>query len=143
MDAFQPLDDLLVVELSTGIAGAYATKLFADAGAEVVKIEPPGGDPLRRLTVHDGDPGAEGAALFRFLCAGKASVLGSSTDPEVERLIARTSSDRRVREDWRRIQRKLERIAGSWGWSYAEGRFDFPKRAEESPAERAVPAATP
>lgn len=88
MDAFQPLDDLLVVELSTGIAGAYATKLFADAGAEVVKIEPPGGDPLRRLTVHDGDPGAEGAALFRFLCAGKASVLGSSTDPEVERLIA-------------------------------------------------------
>ncbi len=29
-----------VVELSTGVAGAYATKLFADAGADVIVVEP-------------------------------------------------------------------------------------------------------
>ena len=41
------LSDIRVVDFSTGIAGAYTTKLFADAGADVVKVEPPGGDPLR------------------------------------------------------------------------------------------------
>ena len=41
-----PLAGLRVIDLSTGITGAYASKLFADAGADVVKLEPPGGDPL-------------------------------------------------------------------------------------------------
>ncbi|HML27633.1 MAG TPA: CoA transferase, partial [Hyphomicrobium sp.] len=51
-----PLDDLRVVEISDRIAGAYCGKLLIDAGADVVKVEPPGGDPLRRCT-------ATGAAL--------------------------------------------------------------------------------
>ena len=45
--ATPPLSDQVVVDLSTGIAGAYCTKLLADGGAEVVKVEPPEGDPLR------------------------------------------------------------------------------------------------
>ncbi len=36
------------LDASCGIAGAYCTKLLADAGADVDKLEPPGGDPLRR-----------------------------------------------------------------------------------------------
>ena len=43
-----PLAGFTVVELSTGIAGAYCTKLLADGGAAVIKVEPPEGDPLRR-----------------------------------------------------------------------------------------------
>ncbi|HYX98695.1 MAG TPA: CoA transferase, partial [Mycobacterium sp.] len=42
-----PLHGYTVVELSTGIAGAYCTKLLADGGARVIKVEPPQGDPLR------------------------------------------------------------------------------------------------
>ncbi|MCC7369531.1 MAG: CoA transferase [Chloroflexi bacterium] len=45
----RPLEGIHVVELSTGIAGPYAGMLLADYGAEVVKVEPPAGDPARRL----------------------------------------------------------------------------------------------
>ena len=41
-----PLDGLRVIDCSTD-AGAYCTKLLADLGAEVVKVEPPGGSPER------------------------------------------------------------------------------------------------
>ena len=63
-----------VVDLSTTIAGAYATKLLADAGAEVVLVEPPEGHPLRRWSAS-GTPTGDAGPLFRFLSAGKASVV--------------------------------------------------------------------
>ena len=44
----QLLSDLALVELSTDVAGSYCGKVFADLGADVVKVEPPGGDPLRQ-----------------------------------------------------------------------------------------------
>ena len=43
----KPLSHLRVVELGTLPAGAYAARLFADFGAEVIKVEPSGGDPTR------------------------------------------------------------------------------------------------
>ncbi len=47
-ESHSSLDELRVLELCGGLAGAYCGKLFADYGAEVIKMEPPGGDPLRR-----------------------------------------------------------------------------------------------
>jgi crotonobetainyl-CoA:carnitine CoA-transferase CaiB-like acyl-CoA transferase len=44
--ANQPLSDLTVVELTQGISGPYCTKMRADMGAEVIKVEVPG---LRQL----------------------------------------------------------------------------------------------
>src|ERR1700722_14297120 len=41
------LDDIRVLDLSWGISGPMTTMLMADHGAEVTKIEPPGGDPFR------------------------------------------------------------------------------------------------
>jgi len=74
-----PLDDLRVVEISNRIAGAYCGKLLTDAGADVVKVEPPAGDPLRRFTATGAMPatGAD-APLFSYLNAGKRSVTAAS-----------------------------------------------------------------
>ena len=43
------LDGVRIVDLSFGLAGAVATQMLAEAGADVVKVEPPGGDRLREL----------------------------------------------------------------------------------------------
>ena len=60
-----------VLECSNGIAAGYAGKMFADAGAEVVKIEFGQGDSLRAWPAGGGPPGA----LFDYLAAGKKSVV--------------------------------------------------------------------
>ena len=70
-----PLAALRVLDLTTEIAGPYATKLLRDAGARVIKLEEPGApDPLRRWSASHTPlaPGEDGA-LFRFLAAGKQS----------------------------------------------------------------------
>ena len=68
--------DLRVLDLSRGIGGAYATKLLADQGADVLKVEErERPDPLRRETACGVAPAeGEDSALFRFLNAGKRSV---------------------------------------------------------------------
>ncbi len=62
-----------------GLAGAYCTKLLVDGGADVVKVEDPDGDPLRRWS--DGgapvEPG-EDRAFFQFLSTSKDSVVASA-----------------------------------------------------------------
>ena len=70
--ASTPLRDVRVVEISDRIAGSYCGKLLVDAGADVVKVEPPAGDPLRRYTVSRR--AVDTGPLFCYLNAGKRSV---------------------------------------------------------------------
>ncbi len=76
-----PLSGYTVVDLSTGIAGGYCTKLLADGGATVIKVEPPEGDPLRQWSASDAAIAAgEDGALFAFLAGGKRSVVAGEGD---------------------------------------------------------------
>jgi crotonobetainyl-CoA:carnitine CoA-transferase CaiB-like acyl-CoA transferase len=82
-----PLEGLRVVELGGGIAGPYCTKLLVDLGAEVTKIEPPSGDPLRRWGPFPGGvPDPDRSGLFEYLNAGK---LGATLDLAWEGDLAR------------------------------------------------------
>ncbi len=69
------LSDLRVIECAEGVAGPYCAKLFADLGADVVKVEPPGGDRSRRFGPFPGDrPHLERSGQFLYLNANKRGV---------------------------------------------------------------------
>ncbi|MGV0041913.1 CaiB/BaiF CoA transferase family protein [Mycobacterium colombiense] len=88
-----PLAGYTVIDLSTGIAGAYCTKLLADGGADIVKIESPEGDPLRAWSASGATiPAGSDGALFSFLAGAKHSVVADPTGDDdadlVNRLLA-------------------------------------------------------
>ena len=69
------LADLRVIELSEAAAAAFAGRLCADAGAEVVLVEPPQGHPLRREGPFRGQAeDLESSAAHLHANAGKRSV---------------------------------------------------------------------
>lgn len=60
-----PLSGYRVLELCSTIAGPVCARLFADFGADVIKVEPPAGDPVRKMGWLDGDVELYAASLFR------------------------------------------------------------------------------
>lgn len=86
-----PLADLRVLELGTLIAGPFAGRLFADFGAEVIKIEHPDrGDPLRSWGMSwDGTD-----SLWHLIQSrGKLSVTADLHDPEDQEFVRRLAMD--------------------------------------------------
>ncbi|TMB66265.1 MAG: CoA transferase, partial [Chloroflexi bacterium] len=66
------LDGLTVIEYNRTGAAAYAAKLMADLGAEVIKVEPPTGDPDRYLgPFPGGEPHPEKSGTFLYLNCNK------------------------------------------------------------------------
>ena len=65
-----PLAGLKVVEICSTIAGPACARLLADFGADVIKIEPPDGDPVRQMGRHVDDVSLYAAAILR----GKQSI---------------------------------------------------------------------
>lgn len=76
------LHGVRVLELARGITGPYAAKLLGDLGADVVKIEPPDGDPSRSFgPFPDGRPNSEASGLYLYLNAGKRGIVLDLTLP--------------------------------------------------------------
>lgn len=77
-----------MVEAGGGIAAAYCTRMLGELGADVLKVEPPGGDPIRHhgpFPDERADP--ETGGLFQALNFGKrGTVLDLDTPPGLERL---------------------------------------------------------
>lgn len=75
------LADLRVLDLSGHVAGPFCAKLFGDFGADVIKVEPPEGDPGRLLAPFiDDTPGLENSAFFLYLNTNKRGVTLDLTD---------------------------------------------------------------
>ena len=79
-----PLAGIQVLELSSSLSGAYCAKMLADAGANVIAVEPPGGSPLRQWTAASAGPVPSPdspGVLFEYLTAGKGSLVLDAAGP--------------------------------------------------------------
>jgi crotonobetainyl-CoA:carnitine CoA-transferase CaiB-like acyl-CoA transferase len=78
------LDGVRVLDLTWGVAGPMATMLFADHGATVTKIEPPGGDPFRNVPgYHVWQRGKRSAELDLKTDAGRRALLDLARTADV------------------------------------------------------------
>ncbi len=73
-----------VLDAATFVAGPLAASMLGDLGADVIKVEPPGGDPLRRI---GGEIADDLSATFAFVNRGKRGVVADLDAPgDVEKL---------------------------------------------------------
>lgn len=87
--ATSPLHGLKVIDFSSILAGPYCARWLADMGADVIKVEAPGGDYLRtRAPMRDGN-----SAYFAHLNAGKKSITLDLKQPKAVE-IARKLTDK-------------------------------------------------
>lgn len=96
----QPWSGVKVVDLS-GLAGAYGTRMMAGLGADVVRIEPPTGNPMRRMPPFvDGAEDPEASLWWGYLAMGSRSAVVDIDDAgDRERLLALLGSADVVLDD--------------------------------------------
>lgn len=81
----RPLDGVRVLELGTTIAGPFCGRLLCDFGAEVVKVEPPEGDPIRGAGKSYQGKSLYAASILR----GKRLIVADLRKSEAQALIKR------------------------------------------------------
>lgn len=85
----RPFSSIRVVECGSGISAAFATKMLADLGADVIKVEQPEGDWTRRRGPFPNDqPDPEKSALFAYLNINKRGVIADLTRAEGREMLA-------------------------------------------------------
>jgi crotonobetainyl-CoA:carnitine CoA-transferase CaiB-like acyl-CoA transferase len=119
-----PLEGIRVLELARNVAGPFAGNLLADYGAEVLKVEPPTGDPARLAGPFPGDdPHPEKSGLFLHLNTNKRSITLDPSTAEGGDLVRRLAAGVDiVIEDFAPGQ------AAQWGFGWetlSEGRADL------------------
>jgi crotonobetainyl-CoA:carnitine CoA-transferase CaiB-like acyl-CoA transferase len=85
-----PFGALKIIECGQGISAAFAAKLLADFGADVIKVEPPAGDLTRQRGPFPEDkPDPEKSGLFTYLNVNKRGVIADLTEPGGRELFSR------------------------------------------------------
>lgn len=98
-----PLSNVRVVELASYVAAPLATMMMADLGADVVKVEPPRGDPFRRF----GRAGTPVSPLFVNSNRGKRGIVLDLKDPA-------------ARAELRKLLKDADVLVSNWRASVAE-----------------------
>jgi formyl-CoA transferase len=81
--------DLKVIDCASFIAAPAAATIFADFGADVIKIEPPSGDPYRKLPQIKGQPQCENNYAWLLTDRTRRSLALDLTRPEGQAVLAR------------------------------------------------------
>ncbi len=116
------LSGLRVVDISQGIAGPYAAKLLADAGASVIKVEPPAGDYSRRLGPFPGDiPDPEKSGLYLHLNTSKRSITLDVSVPSGQVVLKKLLANADVFVAGERTS-----TLKAWALGYDDLKADFP-----------------
>jgi CoA:oxalate CoA-transferase len=88
------LDDLRVLDLSSGIAGPLAARLIGDFGADVIKVEPPGGEIGRRTPpFFKDDPDPEKSLFYLMLNLNKRGITLNLDTQEGATILRRLASE--------------------------------------------------
>ncbi len=86
-----PLEDITIIDCTMAYAGPFGTVLLADLGANVIKVEPPGGDGFRMVppfppdyghASRNTDAGADYGMSFAGVNRNKRSIVLDLKDPE-------------------------------------------------------------
>src|SRR5262245_57628134 len=86
------LDDIRVLDLTSAL-GMYAGKLLADLGADVIKVEPPGGDPARqRGPFYRNEPHPERSLHFFYHNTSKRGITLDVASPEGRELFLKLAA---------------------------------------------------
>ncbi|CAN7471970.1 MULTISPECIES: CaiB/BaiF CoA transferase family protein [unclassified Acidovorax] len=105
------LHGLRVVDLTRVLAGPLCTQMLADNGAQVVKIEPPGGDETRHLGPPYDDSGH--SAYFAALNRGKKAISLDLSQPAAQEVLHRLLQDADVL-----VENFLPGTMEKWGLGY-------------------------
>ena len=112
-----PLSGLRVIDLTSGVAGPFCTKLMGAMGADVLKVERPGlGDAARSLPpfYHD-EPGIEKSGLFLYLNTNKWSITLNLEEPAGRAMLRRLVATADVV-----LEDSKPGTMESWGLGYAD-----------------------
>ena len=124
-----PLQGVRVLELGSTVAGPFCGRLFADFGADVVKVETPSGDPLRTIGRHFEGKSLWWASMHRNKEPIAINLKSEQGRDIISRLMPRydegVENFKPCADQWFRADRALQRARRLWHHWREHERYPF------------------